>query len=145
MGWLINFTFVAICMILFFIMWQDVFLRTISHFSLLLLAMFLIPFICLQQHWPNFILAILALIGGFLLFISRLWGGGDAKLVAVLALAFQGHLFYDFLFLTAFFGGVIALLGLIFFRKNLRTHGVPYGVAISSAFIFIYSVPSLSY
>ena len=45
----------------------------------------------------------------------------------------------------AFWGGTIAIFGLVFFRNNLRSHGVPYGVAISLAFIFVYPLPSLFY
>ncbi|AMH19481.1 peptidase A24 [Hafnia paralvei] len=142
---MIKINFIVTCIILVFIMWQDIFFRKITHSSLLLLFVSLIPLIFLQQQWPNVMFAILTLMGGFLLFVARLWGGGDAKLVAILALAFQGALFYDFLFLTAFLGGTIAIFGLVFFRNNLRSHGVPYGVAISLAFIFVYPLPSLFY
>lgn len=142
MVWLIKANFIVTCMILIFIMWQDIFFRKITHTSLLLLAMSLLPLILLQSHLPNFLFGLIALIGGFVLFIARLWGGGDAKLVAVLALSFHDRVFYDFLFLTAFIGGIVAIVGLLFFRNNLRSHGVPYGVAISLAFILIYPVAS---
>lgn len=145
MTWMIKLNFIVTCIILVFIMWQDIFFRKITHSSLLLLFVSLIPLILLQQQCPNVTFAILTLMGGFLLFVARLWGGGDAKLVAILALAFQGALFYDFLFLTAFLGGIIAIFGLVFFRNNLRSHGVPYGVAISLAFILVYPLPSLFY
>ena len=142
MVWLIKANFIVVGIILIFIMWQDILFRKITHTSLLLLAIFLLPLILLQTLLPNLMLGLIALVGGFILFIARLWGGGDAKLVAVLALAFQGSVFYDFLFLTAFLGGVIAIIGFAFFHNNLRSHGVPYGVAISLAFILIYPVPS---
>lgn len=145
MVWLIKANFIVTCMILIFIMWQDIFFRRITHTSLALLAISLLSLILLQSHLPNILFGLIALVGGFTLFVARLWGGGDAKLVTVLALSFQSNAFYDFLFLTAFIGGIVAIGGLIFFRNNLRSHGVPYGVAISLAFILIYPVASFYY
>lgn len=91
------------------------FFRRITHTSLALLAISLLSLILLQSHLPNILFGLVALVGGFILFVARLWGGGDAKLVTVLALSFQSNAFYDFLFLTAFIGGLVAIGGLIFF------------------------------
>ncbi len=62
---MIKINFIVTCIILVFIMWQDIFFREITHSSLLLLFVSLIPLIFLQQQWPNVTFAILTLMGGF--------------------------------------------------------------------------------
>lgn len=63
MTWMIKLNFIVTCIILVFIMWQDIFFRKITHSSLLLLFVSLIPLILLQQQWPNVTFAILTLMG----------------------------------------------------------------------------------
>ena len=88
------------------------------------------------------------LIAGFALFAAGLFGGGDAKLIAVSALWFGWSSLFRYVVLVALIGGLLALiiLGLRRFARNpagsglewlnkLRSgdHGIPYGVAIAAA------------
>ncbi|GLR07764.1 peptidase A24 [Mixta theicola] len=137
MLWLFDVNFIIIMLVLLFIAWQDILLRTITHRSLLCLFFCLLPLLFLPNWQLNFFAAILIFIIGFVLFYVRVIGGGDVKLMALLALFMPEKMLTDFLLLTAFIGGAIVLFGLIFFRRQIREHGVPYGVAISLAFIFL--------
>lgn len=79
-------------------------------------------------------LAVLA--AGFALFLARLWGGGDAKLAAAVALWAGSGGIAGFVLFTALAGGVLAAFVLI--RGRVRNVPpcllrVPYGVAIALA------------
>ena len=137
MLWLFAVVFINITLVLLFIAWQDILRREIAHRSLLALFFSLLPLLLLP-HWQlNFFAATLIFITGFLLFTVNVIGGGDVKLMALLALFLPEKMLTDFLLLTAFMGGAIVLCGLCFFRRQLCEHGVPYGVAIALAFIFL--------
>lgn len=69
MVWLIKANFIVTCMILIFIMWQDIFFRRITHTSLVLLAISLLSLILLQSHLPNILFGLIALVGGFTLLL----------------------------------------------------------------------------
>lgn len=137
MHWLFDVNYIILTILLLFISWQDLLLRTITHRSLLCLFIFLIPLL-FQPGWQlNYFAALAVLSGGFILFALNVIGGGDVKLMALLALFTPEKLFVDFLVLTACIGGVITIFGLIFFRRQIREQGVPYGVAICLAFNFL--------
>lgn len=85
-------------------------------------------------------IALAVLVAGAALFFLRLWGAGDAKLLAALALWAPPSGLVALMFWTAMSGGLLALLillarrifpgnpwGLEVLRKD---RGVPYGIAI---------------
>ncbi len=88
---------------------------------------------------------------GYVVFALRLMGGGDIKLITVCALWVGWTALPEFIFLTAIFGGVFALL-LLLVRKLLPRlrlaktlprilrsgEPVPYGVAIALAFLYLH-------
>ncbi len=87
---------------------------------------------------------------GYVLFFLRVFGGGDAKLMAALALWTGLADLSRFALLTAIFGGVLALALLFMRRMNWGANGrfahlvakdapIPYGIAIvAAAFDWIY-------
>ncbi len=93
---------------------------------------------------------------GYLIFILRIMGGGDVKLISALALWTGLETLLDFIFLTAIIGGVLTILLLIIRRikrssaslPRLLRKGqpVPYGIAIALAFLTLLitqNLPSL--
>ncbi|MGO4571826.1 A24 family peptidase [Microvirga sp. 2TAF3] len=93
------------------------------------------------------------LVGMFILFGFGWVGGGDAKLAAVIALWLGADHALAYVLYTALFGGILTI-ALLQFRLMvlpaqclnvpwiMRLHapetGVPYGVAIASAALFIF-------
>ncbi len=78
---------------------------------------------------------ILALVG----FSTKVFGGGDAKLLIAFSLSLPFSLIDDALFLVAISGGLLAVIYLVKYRllKLVPTTGVlglPYGLAISTGF-----------
>ncbi|MGQ8774476.1 A24 family peptidase [Serratia sp. NA_112.1] len=129
-----------VTILLLIIGWQDVTSRLIRNRNLAFLILALCPMVFLSGAQPNLILSAAVLLIGFPLFLAKVLGAGDVKLIATLALACTTDVFYSFLLLTALLGGFLALIGLFFFHKNTKEHGIPYGVAISLAFIFSYHI-----
>lgn len=83
--------------------------------------------------------AILALIVLSILFAFRMMGGGDVKLLAALALWIPPLWFGKLLIFMALIGGILTLACL--FWHTMRRHkdrpSIPYGVAISSAGLWV--------
>ncbi|WP_148873044.1 A24 family peptidase [Serratia marcescens] len=138
--WLLRIDFVFIAILLVIIAWGDIMLRLISHRDLLILSVLLILAMLVQHQVPNFIAAGVVLIVGFFLFTAKIIGGGDVKFISALSLTIRGPVLIDFLMAVAFLGGIVVLIGLLFFRKSVRESGVPYAVPISLAFILTYPV-----
>ena len=93
------------------------------------------------------------LLAGMILFMLRVFGGGDAKLIAAVGIWTGTGLLLPFLAYMAVIGGGLALLLLVFRRFRLaaaltgwtwlkelhgRRHEVPYAVAIGVAGLLIY-------
>jgi prepilin peptidase CpaA len=89
---------------------------------------------------PNIFLSLFVLFFGFMLFISKILGAGDVKLIVALSFAFNYVQFINYLFLVAVLGGVCAIIGLLFYHKNVKKNGIPYGVPIALAFMLSYPV-----
>jgi prepilin peptidase CpaA len=93
---------------------------------------------------------LLMFIVGYALFALRIFGGGDAKLMAALAIWTGFTDLSRFALLTAIFGGVLALVLLLMRRMNwggesrfahllVKDAPIPYGIAIvAAAFDWIY-------
>ena len=90
------------------------------------------------------------LAAGFGLFACNLIGGGDVKLMSAIALWAGPMRIFDFLFVTAIMGGLVAvgvLASLHLRRRHLAPVGgasggaasteIPYGVAISIGGMFV--------
>jgi len=103
-------------------------------------------------HQTEIALAVLA--GGALLFFLRLWGAGDAKLLAALAVWTPLHSLTTLLIWITLGGGLLALLIVILRRLLPRnwlglavlspSKGVPYGIAIAvGGFALILSARSV--
>ncbi|CUU25493.1 Type IV leader peptidase family protein [Duffyella gerundensis] len=138
MDWWIKLDFFFVSLLLLYIAWKDITTRIISHFSLLMLISLFIPLFIMQEKMPNIAAAFIVFILCFILFMFHTMGGGDVKLLTILSLAFFNSFLLTFLITTLLFGGVIAIVGLIAFRRSTLDHGVPYAVAMSLAFILIY-------
>lgn len=135
---ILKYNFIITMLILIYLSWKDIKLRIIPHAGLLILSFFVIFSLVICSQWPDLTLALLVLFIGFLFFCFNIIGGGDVKLMALLTLGLPQHTFYEFLLLTAFFGGVLALFGMCFFRRNFMKHGVPYSIAITAAYFLIF-------
>jgi len=92
---------------------------------------------------PALIVAALALAVGFVLFTFKVWGGGDAKLFAAVALFAGFAHIYTLILVTALAGGLMAVVSLA--SRPMRAmviwnmkgkgdfgRGIPYGVAIAA-------------
>lgn len=96
----------------------------------------------------------LAVLAGMFVFFGLGWiGGGDAKLIAVVVLWLGAEQALPYVLYIAIFGGVLSLL-LLKFRSlplpafctripwivqlHSRESGVPYGIAIAAAALFIF-------
>lgn len=104
----------------------------------------------------HFVFAGLVLTVGYFLFAAKIFGGGDAKLLAAVAIWTGITAFSPFFFWTAISGGVmaLALLGARYVIKQAETNppfvnrllakqeGIPYGVAIMVGGLM--AIPSLS-
>lgn len=121
--------------ILVTICWSDIKLRIISNKAVLLLFGITLPYAYLINGRIFFLGTIITLFIGILLFKIRVIGAGDVKLLAVLMLAIPPQQVNSFLFLISFWGLVIIIFGWLFFRQNIKTKGLPYGVAISLGYL----------
>ncbi len=103
--------------------------------------------------WQNALIAASSMFAiGFLLFHFRIMGGGDVKLLAVCCLWTGTTAIVEFMVITAFLGGMLAIL-LIMGRPIIEFYAkkwhidipkicksgapLPYGIAISVAFVII--------
>lgn len=90
-------------------------------------------------HWWQHLLSFVILLGfGALLFSLGWMGGGDAKLMAAAALAFDLAGMVRFCFFVVLAGGLIALLAIVLRtmlparRRAAPRKGIPYGIAIAA-------------
>src|SRR5262249_28921528 len=96
---------------------------------------------------------VIVLVVSFICFANGWIGGGDAKLAAATALWFGFSHLLDYLLIASLFGGALTVLLLQLRRFPLpfwlqdqewakRLHdnkaGIPYGVALAAAALFIY-------
>lgn len=127
-----------------------------NRISLALAAAFLVaaPFagLSLEQFGMHLAAFALILVLGVAMFAAGWLGGGDAKLMAVAALWIGFDNLLDYFTQVALFGGVLALAILAYRRMPAtalpvpewaaRLHqqgtGIPYGIAIAGAALWIY-------
>lgn len=96
------------------------------------------------------------LVVGVVLFSMRLFGGGDAKLLAAAALWLGMEPLGPFLIYVTIFGGVLALAILAYrrfpagalplpgwaLRLHAKGEAMPYGVAIAAGALTVYPTPA---
>lgn len=133
-----------------------------NRISLALIAGFLVVAPLSGMSWTTFFLhvatfaAVLAV--GFALFSAGLFGGGDAKLLAAAALWVGYDSMPMYAAMVAICGGVLAVALLLFRRLPLppvlmqhawierlhsRESGMPYGIALAAAALWIYPSTAL--
>ena len=138
--------------------WMDLFTMTIpNRVSLALIAAFIIIVPFAPMTWDSVgshLGAGLLMLGvGILMFSFRLLGGGDAKLMAAAALWLGFERLFEYLLLTAVFGGLLSAALIMFrglvlppwfytqawaMRLHAKRGGIPYGVALAAAGLWIY-------
>ncbi|MGC4064092.1 MAG: prepilin peptidase [Polyangiaceae bacterium] len=142
---------------------MDFFTMTIpNRVSLALIGVFVVaallvgmPLMTIADHVGA---GALFLVVGIAMFSLRWCGGGDAKLLAAAALWLGFGNMMPYLLMVAIMGGVLAL-ALLFFRATLppvwmvrqewamrlhdRNGGIPYGIALAGAGLWVY--PSTSW
>lgn len=126
--------YVVIFSMLLWVSYTDIKRRIIDHLPLGALLLAILPVTYIQFGEIYWLQSLIALIIGFILFSINVIGAGDVKLIAVLMLGIQPYLVPKFLIYVSLAGGVLAIVGLIFFNKLVRKRGLPYGVAISCGF-----------
>ena len=141
-----------------FAMSQDLVSMTISNrVSLVLIGGFMAAAYLVGMSWEQFMwhwaAALMVLVGSFSLFALGWIGGGDAKFVAAASLWLGWSFTMDFILLSTILGGGLTLLLLVFRSQMMplsmmkvdwiaRLHrkdvGVPYGIALGAAALWIY-------
>ena len=128
-----------------------------NRVSLALVATFPIAAVLIGLDWAAFASHLgagaLMLVVGIAMFARGWLGGGDAKLLAAAALWLGFEHLAGYLLLVAIAGGVLALLILCYrnfvppawmlgqpwaMRLHDRKVGIPYGVALAAAALWIY-------
>lgn len=139
----------AVCAaLLVFAAIHDVFDRTIPNWVSIAIAVLFLPAayfanLTLENFGWHLLVGFAALAVGVGLFYLKVWGGGDAKLVAAASLWMGVPAEMAFLAAFAIAGGVVALPLIIVRRLDLKfsnprmakvfdTKKVPYGVAITA-------------
>lgn len=131
-------------------------LKIPNHYTLAIAVLF--PAYALTTDTPVNWLGALAISGallalGFPLFVKKMLGGGDAKLIAAVALWAGPDLFLTFLLVTTVTGGTMALVlwlrhrlsraatpGLIFLTEvdpGFAKQPMPYAVAIAAGALYV--------
>lgn len=128
-----------IILLLIKLSWTDIRVRVISNRVVTLLLAVILIFTYLKYDTVFIFPALVSLSVGFILFTLKVIGAGDIKLISVLMLAIPNFQIMSFLFFTAFSGLLLIIVGWLFFKNEIKTKGLPYGVAISTGF-FINSI-----
>lgn len=130
---------ILLAVLLLMAAWTDVKTRTISNelnATIALLAI-IFWFAVGETLWPDIAIRIGVALGLFalfaLLFLLRMMGGGDVKMIAALALWLPVKGLVAMLTVTVLSGGAIGLFLLIRqkWRPNAEKPDIPYGVAIA--------------
>ncbi|MGL4395177.1 MAG: A24 family peptidase [Hyphomicrobium sp.] len=137
---------------------SDLLTMTIPNkISLALIALFVVAAALtgmpMQLFLTHLAVGAAVLVVGFILFATRIVGGGDAKLMAAAALWLGLDWMTEFFVYIALFGGVLAVAILLYrhlipeamasfapwaARLHAAGTGIPYGIAISASALVIY-------
>jgi len=125
---------------------SDIRYRRIPNWCVLVLLALFIPWIFVGPQvsvLPAVVAFAIFFAVGVVLYAFGIWGAGDSKLIAAVALFVGWNRLLQFLFVTAVAGGVLALAIIVLHAPrvramlNMRAAGasernVPYGVAIAA-------------
>ena len=130
---------ILLAVLLLMAAWTDLKTRTISNELNAAIALLAVAFwwVAGEALWPDVALRIGVALGVFMLFaalfVLKMMGGGDVKMIAALALWLPFKALLTMLTVMALAGGVITLIILISqrWRPNADRPEIPYGVAIA--------------
>lgn len=130
---------ILLAVLLLMAAWTDIKTRTISNELNAAIALLAVVFwiVAGEALWPDVAIRIGIALGLFalfaLLFMLKMMGGGDVKLIAALALWLPFNSLIAMMTVMALAGGVISLFLVIRqrWRPNVERSEVPYGVAIA--------------
>ncbi|MES2494821.1 MAG: prepilin peptidase [Pseudomonadota bacterium] len=136
---------ILLAVLLLMAAWTDIRTRTISNELNAAIALLAIVFwwIAGEALWPDVVLRIGVALIVFalfaLLFVLRLMGGGDVKMIGALALWLPFSALMLMLTVMALAGGAITIVLLVRqrWRPNAERPEVPYGVAIAIGGLWI--------
>ena len=124
---------ILLAVLLLMAAWTDIKTRTISNELNAAIALLAVAFwwVAGEALWPGVALLLFALFAG--LFMLKMMGGGDVKMIAALALWLPLPALMVMLTVMALAGGIITVFLLIRqrWRPNAERPEVPYGVAIA--------------
>lgn len=140
---MINEPFIFVLGPLLWISLGDIRNRTISHCACGALLVFWLLFSVIhfevEQIFHHLFIGVVALMGGFLLYLLQVWGAGDGKLLAI-CLLWVGDEWPETLFSIAMLGGGLAGTYLLIRRFSGVSNNLPYGVAIAMGTLYQLSV-----
>ncbi|KRB86120.1 peptidase [Sphingomonas sp. Root710] len=130
---------ILLAVLLLMAAWTDIKTRTISNELNAAIALLAVGFwwVAGESLWPDVAIRVAIALGLFLffavLFILKMMGGGDVKMIAALALWLPFNALMSMLTVMALAGGVITVFLLVRqrWRPNAVRPEVPYGVAIA--------------
>jgi prepilin peptidase CpaA len=121
-------------------------LRIPNLLSLALVALFAVHVVTSQMPLMDILwhltAGIIVLGGGMALFAWGKFGGGDAKLIAAVALWVGASLLMPLLILVSLVGLVIAVVILALRSRGLAINKLPYGVAIAGGWLLLFFIHS---
>lgn len=120
---------------LLLICYSDILHRTISNKLVITVAINSLALSYISYNRVDFIIPLLTLFIGYIIFHFKLIGGGDVKLITVLLFSLNTEQSINFILYTAIMGGVVMIIGMLVNRTDIQQRGVPYAVAISSGFL----------
>lgn len=116
--------------------YQDVKSFTISNSYSLAIIILFPAFVLTADTAPNWLfslgISVAVLLLGFVLFALKYLGGGDVKLFSAVCLWAGPALFVDFLIVTTFTGGVIAISMWLHHRMSAVLPFLPQGLSCDS-------------
>lgn len=125
----------VICGLFLWISYTDIKKRIIHNEAVIALLFAILPFSWMIYGEIFIIPAVITFVVGFLLFMAKVIGGGDVKMLAVLMLGVPPEAVMPFLFFTTFAGLLVIIMGFIVNYQAIKKRGLPYGVAIALGFI----------
>lgn len=136
---------ILLAVLLLMAAWTDLKTRTISNELNATIALLAVIFwvVAGEALWPDVAIRIGVALGLFvvfaLLFMLKMMGGGDVKMIAALALWLPLQALMTMLIIMALAGGVITLFLVIRqrWRPNVERPEVPYGVAIAAGGLWV--------
>lgn len=139
---------------------MDLFTMTIpNRISIILIASFLIAAPLTGMGWEQFLVHLgtgfAVLVIGIALFAFGLVGGGDAKLLAAASLWIGFDALAEYMLIVTVLGGLLSVVVLVYrgmlpptwllrqpwaMRLHEKNEGVPYGLALSGAALWVFPV-----